>query len=52
MIDNIIAGFFSGLIIGFIISTYTKSEEYDGSPNKIISIICAISGTIIAIVAY
>lgn len=51
IIDNALAGATFGLLIGFAISTMTKSEEVGGAPNTIISAICAISGLIIAVVA-
>ncbi len=49
-IDNAIAGASIGLLIGFTISTFTNSEEVGGAPNTVISLICAISGLIIAVV--
>ena len=51
IIDNVIFGFFMGLIIGFIVSRLTDSDEVGGAPNTIISTICAVAGLIIAVVA-
>ena len=51
IIDNALGGAAIGLLIGFAISTITKSEEVGGAPNTIITVICTISGLIIAVVA-